>query len=453
MKKIVSLSFLLFLLVSISFAQSPEPTRGPFNIQDNGVIDGVVVKDEVPVRSKVEYEYVRSADLVWSKRVFSRIDKREKLNHELFFPLDFINDEKTGTYNWMGPTSPEDVDSQDWIRHPDRYSLWTIIMKHIMLGDLTIYEVSDSDREFKVEEDGYKFKYPVRPSTPGSSVKGKYFSDSKYKRKAQKFLTAGKAGDPLSFEPDGQSFKVLRPNDASVTADEYLQGLLDTGAADYGFVGNDFLNDVENYTTQPKQLEKFRRWFDEASPGDYILQDPKEKWITSSSITAYNLKEDWYFDKERSILDRRIIAIAPVTRYKAKEWNENIKENRRFNRYSNMIFENERLTPDGVETGVLIDAEYKPYPDPVVEAEMFWLYFPELRNVLINYYVYNDQNDAQWMTFDDLFWKRRFTSKIFRVSDKFDREIQDYKFGVDALYEAERLKEEIRNWEINVWNY
>ena len=260
-------------------------------------------------------------------------------------------------------------------------------------------------------------------------------------------------GDRIAMYPDGQHFNLLRPNDASVTADEYLQGLLDTGAADYGFVGDDFLNDVENYTTQPKQLEKFRRWFDEASPGDYILQDPKEKWITSSSITAYNLKEDWYFDKERSILDRRIIAIAPVTRYKAKEWNENIKENRRFNRYSNMIFENERLTPDGVETGVLIDAEYKPYPDPVVEAEMFWLYFPELRNVLINYYVYNDQNDAQWMTFDDLFWKRRFTSKIFRVSDKFDREIQDYKFGVDALYEAERLKEEIRNWEINVWNY
>ncbi|HBW85546.1 MAG TPA: gliding motility protein GldN, partial [Crocinitomicaceae bacterium] len=44
-------------------------------------------------------------------------------------------------------------------------------------------------------------------------------------------------------------------------------------------------------------------------------------------------------------------------------------------------------------------------------------------------------------------------AQIYRVSDKFDREIEDYKFGVDALYEAERIKEQIREWEINVWNY
>jgi hypothetical protein len=39
------------------------------------------------------------------------------------------------------------------------------------------------------------------------------------------------------------------------------------------------------------------------------------------------------------------------------------------------------------------------------------------------------------------------------VSDKFDREIEDYKHGVDALYEAERIKDDIRKWEIDVWNY
>jgi hypothetical protein len=88
-----------------------------------------------------------------------------------------------------------------------------------------------------------------------------------------------------------------------------------------------------------------------------------------------------------------------------------------------------------------------------VEKELFWLYFPELRDVMINYYVYNDQSDSQWMSFDDLFWKRRFTSTIYKVSDKFDREIEDYKKGVDALYRAEKIKDEIRTWEIDVWNY
>ena len=59
------------------------PPRGPYNTLDGGIIDGVVIKDEVPIRSAVPYEHVRLADYVWSKRVF-KIDAREKLNHEIF---------------------------------------------------------------------------------------------------------------------------------------------------------------------------------------------------------------------------------------------------------------------------------------------------------------------------------------------------------------------------------
>ena len=72
---------------------------------------------------------------------------------------------------------------------------------------------------------------------------------------------------------------------------------------------------------------------------------------------------------------------------------------------------------------------------------------------MVQYYVYNDKSDAQWMSFDDLFWKRQFNAQIYKTSDKFDREIEDYKYGVDALYEAERIKDEVRKWEIDVWNY
>ena len=91
--------------------------------------------------------------------------------------------------------------------------------------------------------------------------------------------------------------------------------------------------------------------------------------------------------------------------------------------------------------------------EATIQLEMFWLYFPDLRNVMVNYYTYNDRSDAQWMSFDDLFWKRKFNAQIYRTSDKFDREIEDYRFGVDALYEAEKIKGEIRKWEHDVWNY
>jgi hypothetical protein len=97
--------------------------------------------------------------------------------------------------------------------------------------------------------------------------------------------------------------------------------------------------------------------------------------------------------------------------------------------------------------------EYLEYRGSVDEREMFWLYFPHLRNVIKNYYVYNDKSDAQWMSFDDLFWKRKFSAMIYKTSDKFDRDVEDYRFGVDALYEAEKIKEEIRKWEHDVWNF
>ena len=86
--------FSFSLLVSfVSLAQQDVSPRGPYNTLDGGIIDGVVIKDEVPIRSAIPYEHVRLADYVWSKRVFSRIDAREKLNHEIFFPFDRFKDE------------------------------------------------------------------------------------------------------------------------------------------------------------------------------------------------------------------------------------------------------------------------------------------------------------------------------------------------------------------------
>jgi hypothetical protein len=188
----------------------------------------------------------------------------------------------------------------------------------------------------------------------------------------------------------------------------------------------------------------------EAAKEGFSLKRPDVvQYISSQSITAYNIKEDWFFDKERSMLDRRIIAIAPVGRLS----------------YEAPADPNE-LTDDGIDrfktfvsvsrNGDLISCaggKFEPYQGKFLEKELFWLYFPELRDVIVNYYVYNDQSDAQWMTFDDLFWKRKFSSTIYRVSDKFDREVEDYKKGVDALYQAEKIKDEIRTWEIDVWNY
>lgn len=85
--------------------------------------------------------------------------------------------------------------------------------------------------------------------------------------------------------------------------------------------------------------------------------------------------------------------------------------------------------------------------------ELFWLYFPECRYVFQNFFVQNKDNDAQRMSFDDLFWKRMFQSYVIKSSNLYDREIDSYKAGVDALLEAERIKEEIFTFEHDLWNF
>ena len=57
------------------------------------------------------------------------------------------------------------------------------------------------------------------------------------------------------------------------------------------------------------------------------------------------------------------------------------------------------------------------------------------------------------MSFDDFFWKRRFSSTIDKQSNVFDRDIEKYRVGVDALMESKKITEEIRLIEHDVWSF
>ena len=85
---------------------------------------------------------------------------------------------------------------------------------------------------------------------------------------------------------------------------------------------------------------------------------------------------------------------------------------------------------------------------------LFWVYFPEARKVLINAEVFNlVKNDAERRTYDDIFWKRMFGSTIIKESTVYDRKVNEFMVGLDALLEAERIKEEIFNIEHDLWEY
>ena len=420
MKKLLILIFSISIIGNI-YSQTPKSILmpGPQNF-GSGIIDGVVMKEAVITKAKVPYQYVREADYVWSKRVYSRIDSREKINHNLFLPYDFISSE----YNIMDLMKNQD--DPNWERNSERYSLWTLIRLHVINGDLPVFAPS-SDETPEIE-DGYSFKYEIL-----SNMEDPFFKDVNYRNKISKLIGFTSAPKVESYS----YYDSINEEKVSVT-------VVKTGNLE------DYLNDA-NYA-QLKFLydqnpQKIKSWWDATSEGEEMKGDGASYWVTSKCIVGYNIKEDWFFDKQRSVLDRRIIAIAPVVKFGVDLDDDGNSTGER----GDLLL----YPPTDQETLHYYDgkSEILPYEGQVEDRELFWLYFPHLRNHMVQYYVYNDKSDAQWMSFDDLFWKRQFSAQIYKTTDKFDRDIEDYKYGVDALYEAERIKDEIRKWEIDVWNY
>lgn len=426
MNKLVA--FLIVGLFGIAAYAQPvtDALRGPQNVLPDGVIDGVVAEDEVPVRSRVEYEYVRLADYAQSWRVFSRIDAREKVNTKLFYPYDNFSD----SYDF--PKSRQNVYTKDWVRNQERWSLWTIIANHILLGDLTVFKVS-SEENPRIE-DGYQLKYPIIRKT-----KDDFFTNPKYKSSVSKLLSYGSSGQNMEI------FNIVNERNEQILKS-----------------GSSFTFWLDSLLNSPNKTEEGISEWDELSRRDTTLlriswesvgygSPLKEKddvsFIKSQDITAYNIKEDWFFDKERSMLDKRIICIAPVARYIYDdiENDKNNPEGNEVDRFKSFLGVN--------SAGEIVNAGGEPYTEQYIELELFWLYFPELRHVLVNYYVYNDQNDAYKMSYDDLFWKRMFSARMYKKTDQYDRSVEDYRYGVDALYEAEKFKETMRTWETDLWNY
>ena len=88
--------------------------------------------------------------------------------------------------------------------------------------------------------------------------------------------------------------------------------------------------------------------------------------------------------------------------------------------------------------------------------ELFWVWFPGVREVLHNAKAFNRQNSSQPITFDHLLNSRRFNGVIYKEDNEYgDRTVEDYinDNALMQLLESDRIKEQIRNFEQDMWNY
>jgi gliding motility associated protien GldN len=88
--------------------------------------------------------------------------------------------------------------------------------------------------------------------------------------------------------------------------------------------------------------------------------------------------------------------------------------------------------------------------------ELFWIFFPSARDVLHGAKAFNDANSAMPISFDQILNSRHFNSVIYKEENVYgDRSINDYMKdnAQNQLLEAERVKEKIRDFESDMWNY
>ncbi|PKA82467.1 protein involved in gliding motility GldN [Ulvibacter sp. MAR_2010_11] len=140
--------------------------------------------------------------------------------------------------------------------------------------------------------------------------------------------------------------------------------------------------------------------------------------LDAGDVEEWRIRGYWYMDKRQGELKYRLLGICPVAN----------------------------------------EARSKAFPDDNIDSkvELFWVWFPAARDVLHEAKAFNRKNTSQPITFDHLLNSRRFHGVIYKEDNvQGDRNVSDYisDNALMQLLESDRILEQIRNIEIDMWNY
>ena len=283
------IKFFLVFILFVFFTNHAFSQQSVF--QPGDYKDAIYEKENAVHRRYIPYSFLREGDVTWEKRVWRRLDMREKMNQSLYYPKDVVE---------------------------GRISLPQLVIKYILSGQIIAFE----DEEFKV-----------------------YFEKAFIK---SKLVIQGDSADVEKFAEDGSAYNVK------------VAGSIDS------------------------------TWFFE-------------------TFSSLSIKEDWFFDKQKSSLEVRILGLGFNAPIKGKE--------------------------------------------DLGEVNQFWVYFPACRPFFSKHAVFNTKNDSERRTFEDIFWKRQFASNVTKESNVYDRRIDQYAKGIEALIESDRVKSDIFRFEHDLWQF
>lgn len=139
--------------------------------------------------------------------------------------------------------------------------------------------------------------------------------------------------------------------------------------------------------------------------------------VNLDSFYKFRIKEEVIFDKQSSRLFWRILGIAPVKRV---------------------------ITSSGVDLG---------------DTELFWVYYPDMRPIFAKYFAYNGKNYGARMSWEDLFESRMFHGRIIKstlnnpYNQFLDNQTGLKQSPILQLLQGDKIKNEIFDYEQNLWSY
>jgi len=220
---------------------------------------------------------------------------------------------------------------------------------------------------------------------------------------------------PLYYPIDTNNIGAERRSLYDVLIKNIKNGVIEHVYADSYFTEKRTLDDIEASLVYSDTTDLGIDQFN--AEGIVDAQYIRRFTLEAADIEEWRIRGYWFLDKRSGDLKYRLLGIAPVANEaRSKAFDE--------------------------------DGESK--------VELFWIWFPSTREVLHKAKAFNRKNTSRPISYDHLLNSRRFNAVIYKEdNDLGDREVNDYinDNALMQLLESDRIKEHIRNIEIDMWNY